>query len=168
MLFSGPSLKETVPEDRELLAEIATLLGQVIETANATLPDKVLDHFTFNCHSVCRALQCVFGKEKVAVVDGSYLGIDIGTETKQVDFKLNDHSWLTTPSGAIIDPYPTGIIGIISLCPLLVVNTGRYRVFGGSRYVPDPTIALKVGNRVTWRKSQLMAKLMMKCRGRQP
>jgi|GEM_PF-1320875 len=169
MLFSGPSIKESKKEDRELLAIIHILLSNVIETAGRTLPDKVLDNFVFNCHSVCRALQEVLGKKQVIVVDGYYVGIDMGTrENEQVEFQMNDHSWLTTPTGAIIDPYPTGVIGIISLCPLLVVNSGPWRVYGGSRYIPSTTVAERVGTRKTWRKSQLLAKVIRESQNRKP
>jgi hypothetical protein len=169
MLFSGPSLRESKKEDRELLFEICTLLSDVIETAGRTLSDKVLDNFVFNCHSVCRALQEVLGKDRVTVVDGHYVGIDTGTrESEFVEFQMNDHSWLTTPTGAIIDPYPTGIIGIISLCPLLVVNSGPYRVYGGSRYVPNTDVARRVCTRGTWRKSQLLAKVIRQSRNLKP
>jgi hypothetical protein len=167
MLFSGPSIRESKKEDRVLLGTIHNLLSNVIETAGRTLSDKVLDNFVFNCHSVCRALQEVLGKDRVTVVDGQYLGINITPEGKEkIEFQMHDHSWLVTPTGAIIDPYPTGIIGIISLCPLLVVNSGPYRVYGGSRYIPCPDVTKRVGTRETWRKSQLLAKVIRQSQNR--
>jgi hypothetical protein len=89
---------------------------------------------TFECHSTCRAIAEHIGELKV--VDGHYLGV---SRRRRNDVKLRycAHSWLTTPSGSIIDPYP---VGIFSVNPIMVITRGKYKSFGGNLYWEDKKV----------------------------
>lgn len=168
MIFSEESMRETTEADRRLLAEIAEILKGVLQTAKETLSEKALAKFTVGCHTICRALQMVIGKDSVTVVDGFYLGIDTKNDAGEIQLFQCDHSWLLTSNGAIIDPHPTGLVGIMPLCPILVVDKGPRRVFGGNHYVSDPSVTAKFSDRATWRESSLLARIMLRSQNRKP
>lgn len=87
-----------------------------------------------NCHAICRALaKHVRG---IKVVDGNFIGLKQQKKKGQTYFKLRfaAHSWLVTPSGTIIDPYP---VGFMSVNPVMVVTRGEYKPFGHGAYMPD-------------------------------
>ncbi len=162
MIFSEECMRETTEADRKLLFEIAEILKRVIQTEKEILSEKALSQFTVGCHTVCRALQQVIGKDRVTVVDGFYLGIDTKSDASEIHLFQCQHSWLLTSCGAIIDPYPTGLVGIMPLCPLLVVDRGPRRVFGGNHYVSDPSVSTKLANRAIWRESSVLARIMLR------
>ncbi|TAK57591.1 hypothetical protein EPO17_01585 [Patescibacteria group bacterium] len=168
MIFSTESIRETTEADRKLLSEIADILKGVVRTAQETLSEKASSQFTVGCHTVCRALQQVIGKDRITVVDGFYLGLDTKNDAGEIQLFQCEHSWLLTSSGAIIDPHPTGLVGIMPLCPILVVNKGPRRVFGGNHYISDPSVTAKLGNRATWRESSLLARIMLMSKNRKP
>ncbi len=86
------------------------------------------------CHSICRALAKMIPGLKV--VDGNYIGLKQIRRKGKTYFKLRyaAHTWLVTPGGAIIDPYP---IGFFSANPVMVVGKGTYKPFGQGHYMPD-------------------------------
>lgn len=60
------------------------------------------------CHSISRLMSLVF--KELTLVDGILIGLDLLPEENKVTVVHTHHSWLRTPDGAIIDPYPMGII----------------------------------------------------------
>ena len=95
-------------------------------------------HFqTFNCHSVCRALAtCI---PKLTLITGGYRGLrQVKKEKGKREFEVTvaSHSWLKTPDGAFIDPYP---VGAITYTPLLVpaIGSSIYLTFGSGLYYED-------------------------------
>jgi hypothetical protein len=115
---------------------------------------------TLNCHSICRALSMCISELKV--VDGRYLGVECvkNEDPDQVGIELKNchHSWLVTPDGAIIDPYP---VGFIITNPLLIGAKGDYTFYGYKMYFPDPRVAGRVMTRSLHRASIVLAKYMM-------
>jgi hypothetical protein len=69
------------------------------------------------------------------------------------------HSWLKTPDGSIIDPYP---VGFISCNPVLVITTGPQSSCGGELYIEHEDTIKKFINRKMYRKSLILADLIRK------
>ncbi len=90
---------------------------------------------TFNCHSVCRALAvCI---PKLTVITGGYRGLrQVEEQERAFRITIASHSWLKTPDGAFIDPYP---VGVITYAPFLIPNVGEsvYLTFGSGLYHKD-------------------------------
>jgi hypothetical protein len=80
-------LEELDQHDREIFRQVEASVGKISLAA---------DHLDFeiSCHNLCRALAKIHNLE---VVDGYFTAGFC-------------HSWLTTDSGAIIDPYPPLIV----------------------------------------------------------
>ena len=91
----------------------------------------------YNCHSICRAL--AHHVPEVTLVDGFVIGFELSTLDGHKAFTLvqAEHSWLVLPKGAIMDPYP---VGIMPFNPLLVVTKGEMQRFGGNLYMPDAQV----------------------------
>jgi hypothetical protein len=91
------------------------------------------EHLNFECHSICIALASFTPNLKV--VHGCYCGIrQYWRKGKLKNWKLvtNDHSWLKTPHGNIIDPHP---VGIVASDPLVVIGLGKDSPYGSGLYV---------------------------------
>ena len=155
MFFSKSIMRGTSRGDRKLYANVIEIVGPLGEYARKNPARKNLD---FECHSVCRAIAMVMPLLKV--VDGQYLG----AESKACEggfFKAKlftcEHSWLITPSGSIIDPYP---VAIFSAVPILILNRGEYRHYGGGHYVENFSITRKISDRKMYRKSFVLARML--------
>ena len=113
--------------------------------------------FQINCHSLSRVIAAHLSSLKV--VTGYFLGLDPLSQhgEKRVKIRNCEHSWLVTPDGAIIDPYP---VGVIALCPLLIPTRGEYRVFAASQYYHDSETHLPI-NRKAYREVQVMSRLLL-------
>lgn len=111
----------------------------------------------FNCHVISRGLAIVVPNLKV--IDGLYVGCrKFNPGTMTVDSELCEHSWLQTPNGNIIEPYP---VGCASITPIIVINSGPLRPYGGGLYLPDPTLTRKISNRKTYRASIVLANILL-------
>lgn len=93
--------------------------------------------FTFNCHSICRALVMFYGNETLQLRDGYISEIVMHPRKKEKMHGMGIHSWLTTNSGSILDPYP---IGIYSVFPLFIANGGDEAELIKARYVEYPSV----------------------------
>lgn len=113
---------------------------------------------TYECHSICRALALYIN---VTVTDGAFHGL---LQTTQPDgyptghLYSAQHSWLITPNGAIIDPYP---VGVIAPMPLLVPTTSSliYRHFGAGLYREDHPKVKFTMTRKIWKNVQNLKKI---------
>ena len=153
MLYNSSILDNTSDQDMKLLCEVMSLATKVRDYAKGLSYAK---HLTFECHSICRAISMALPKLKC--IDGSYAGLErIPAAGVVFELQYTDHSWLLTPDGAIIDPYP---VGYISVNPVIVVTKGQYSPFGGKLYVEDSRITTKVSARKLWRKSQVLYKMI--------
>lgn len=158
-MFINYSLEpHTTPKDQKLWGEVMMLILRT-EKYVAKLPKS--HNPNLNCHSICRALaRCV---PEVKVVDGLYLGMECqrNGDPDQIGVMIRNcsHSWLVTPDGAIIDPYP---VGIIITNPILIGPKGPRTVFGREMYLPDPRITGKVMTRNIYRASVVLSRYMMK------
>lgn len=153
MLFSNDSLDNTTQEDKLLLVEICDLLDRAYRKAQKIKYEGKRP--SYECHSICRALSLVL-KNKVQYVDGLYVSLKKYNDPKEYAVCRCDHTWLVTPSGSIINPYP---VAMMTFSPLLFVNGGIYKNFVEAIYNPDPSVTKEKGNRETWRKAFILAKL---------
>ena len=115
--------------------------------------DKKTKSPIYRCHSVCRAMKAVV--PEVEVIDGHYLGLrwrKAGTKRRLIAMLNCNHTWLLLPRGSIVDLYPVGIIPN----PLLVVNRGKYKPFGGGLYVKDRSVTKKVMTPAMWKETQII------------
>ncbi|MEN9647267.1 MAG: hypothetical protein RLY57_71 [Candidatus Parcubacteria bacterium] len=150
MLFSTGITDHVSKRDLDLYCHT---LG-VVTKARAAL-EKHPHHkkLSFECHSICRALAKVI--PELTLVDGHYLGLRIVNEEgeKRVQVGTATHSWFCTPDDSIIDPYP---VGYLTPSPVLVVNRGPYKPFGGDHYIPLASVTREISNRELFRKTQIL------------
>ena len=84
-----------------------------------------------DCHAIARVISLIF--KNLTLVDGYIIGLRINPGENTATIVHTDHSWLRTPSGAILDPYPMGLISTTSA--LLIPTTGtRYTAHGSNFY----------------------------------
>lgn len=113
----------------------------------------------FECHSTCRAIAEHVVELKVS--DGHYIGItkNQSKEKVKVQLKFCSHSWLVTPSGSIIDPYP---VGFLSVNPVLIVTRGKYKSFGGNFYWEDEKVTEVIDTKELREKVEVLSRIISK------
>jgi hypothetical protein len=126
----------------------------------------IKDHGGFNCHAIARAWS--LHSKKLKYVDGYFLGVqevERDSDGRKV-MKIRGclHSWLLTPDGAIIDPYPANSI---SYGALLIPNKESimHPFCGGVYQARNATEILKGDTiysdpRRVWRKARVFAKVL--------
>ena len=141
--------------DRELWLKVLDAV-MVAGDQGRKLP-KHYSGVTVECHSICRGLAMHISGLKL--VDGHYIGLDSTEKEGGREFEIRhcDHSWLETPSGAIIDPYP---VGFLATNPIVIPSTGKYLPFAKGSYVPSHSVTSKIATRKTHRKSLFMLRLI--------
>lgn len=138
MLINQSLMQTFTKRDKLLYARVIQLLSVLGDYAHKQSKERKLP--THRCHSICRAVRANI--RQLRVVDGFYCGLKKVTISKmrwKIEPIWNDHSWLVTPDGAIIDPYP---VGLIACNPVLVVASGTYAPFGSGLYVADRRVSL--------------------------
>jgi len=103
-----------------------------------------------DCHSLARLLSLIFPECKL--VDGSLIGLKKDKETKKFYICRINHSWIVTPDGAIIDPYPMGImpVGSVLLVPTI---ENSYNAHGSNLYEVNPEIRSNFDVTDSWRRT---------------
>ena len=133
MFTNYRSLRRVPQADLDVFTEVFNI-GNLVWAYERAHPKKKP---IYRCHSVCRALVEVLPSLKV--VDGHYLGAKHILKKGRVDrlkFLYYPHSWLVTPTGSIIDPYPVACF----TQPILVVTRGRSSPCGKGLYIPNPDL----------------------------
>jgi len=150
MLYNKSLFKEVDEESKGLYLEIIDLsmkLDKLDQDIRNIIPG-------FECHSLCRAFARLI--PELRFVDGFYIGISCENPTDEkprLKPHFCHHTWLETPKGLIIDPWP---VGIISLNALLVVNKGKYSPYGAGHYIEDQNSLKNVITRsVKWRSTRI-------------
>lgn len=156
MVTNGALRKNTTEQDRLLLNRVTKMTLPV----RGVIADREhTENLVFECHSICRAI--AINIPELIVVDGGFTGlcisVDDASQTRSGRMLLAKHSWLVTPDGAIIDPYP---VGFMSLCPVLVPKEGIYAPFFANLYLPRKSTTSELSSRKLWRKSVVLAGLM--------
>jgi len=155
MVFNHVNCKNITNKDEELFVLVTNIIYALSdEWKKSRIRPLDMEYLNFNCHSICRAISII--SPDLHVVSGSYVGLK-HISLKEDDLKLdpcwNDHSWLVTPDGAIIDPHP---VGVITVAPLLAVGKGKNAPHGYGLYVPDWRIVTKITNRKLIRQSHCL------------
>lgn len=95
------------------------------------------EKYKYNCHTLSRAIAGAL--QEATVVSGHVLGLEQIEKkgfAKGLAIRYCSHSWIRTPDGAIIDPYP---VGYINLQPVLIPSKPNiYSPFGRCMYVENP------------------------------
>lgn len=153
MLFSDILSNGITPRDRESWIKVMDKLLQIHENSRKT-PSK--HNLRYECHSICLALKRAI--PELTLVHGCYLGLEITKKPEQFEYDVRNcrHSWLTTSDGAIIDPYP---VGVLTVNPLIIGNSD-YNLFGRAFYYEQPTVVREINYRKVWRQADLLFQLM--------
>jgi len=152
MIYANEVVERTTKEDRLLLCRISELLWEASRDISKV---KSVERMIFECHSICRAICLEITDGSVKCVDGNYIGMTIDDDYHVKCF-THSHSWLTTRSGNIIDPYPPGMM---STNAILLVNDGWLKPYATGRYHPDDRVTREIANPKTWRKARVLQRL---------
>ncbi len=140
MILNDALLTETTRQDRAIWCKVmdAALL---FDKYHGSKQGRGISKWKFECHSICRALAKVI--PRVVVGTGYYVGVRLrkGKKGTRATPIFAEHSWLITPSGAIIDPYP---VGFLAATAALVVGKGPYKRWGSNLYLPSKRVAARV------------------------
>lgn len=137
------------------------VMGLMAHAARAQMAHAHKGRMSFECHSICHGIGLV--ARKLKVIDGDFLGLrKVPREDLFIDSHLHEltvcsHSWLETPDGAIIDPYP---VGFLTFMPVLVASRGEYEPYGKGLYSPNPEVTRRIYTAAMHRKSKVFAGLI--------
>jgi len=159
MIFNKAQTKAFTKRDRRLLYWV---MMSLIDYSDFHAKHRSIRSPTVNCHSICRALARHIPELKL--VDGHYLGMRVHKKDDKRHIKLTycPHSWLRTPDGNFIDPYP---VGYMSANPVLVIAKGPYKSFGSGPYVENPDVTKEILTRIVKTRSTQLANLLKRAEG---
>ncbi len=156
MLVSSRIRRGVTSRDEDLYDQVSLLVSQLC--GHNSVIRKEGKKFYYSCHSICRALALHI--PDLTVIDGVYISlsaapsIDTEGDYWYDNFGATTHSWLVTPDGAIIEPYP---VSFVAWGPLLIPTRNNAPESGAGLYVPKPTVTAKVVSRKIYRQSQTIA-----------
>jgi hypothetical protein len=134
MLFTNITTKSVSEKDFCLMRNAVITLRVLLSiNMKMVVTNKNWKYPGFDCHSVARFMSIIM--TNCRLIDGYIIGLNKEGD-KYVSVTTN-HSWITTPDNAIIDPYPMGVISTGSVI-LMPSNENIYNVHGSNLYVPDP------------------------------
>jgi len=152
MYFANENTNAVTEKDFSLLQQVCIMLrtlcfmgGRKIKTNSEW---KIVQ---MECHSVSRLISLVF--KELTLVDGILIGLDLIPVENKVSVVHTHHSWLRTPDGAIIDPYPMGLISTTSAL-LIPTSETRYCVHGGNLYHENPSVREHFDVAQCWRNAR--------------
>jgi hypothetical protein len=127
-------------DDLRLYNNIVDVVQRLVSQANGSLDSKGC-RLPYNCHSMCRAFARVY--PKLACVDGYHFTVKILTEGgfRPEIAATTQHSWLRTPSDAIIDPTP---VSLLSLNPIMFPAKDPIGETYAGTYLEFPDVMKKV------------------------
>jgi hypothetical protein len=117
-------------------------------------------NLVFECHSIATAISMIITELKV--VHGYYLGIKLTQKEGRDVFTLTScyHSWLVTPDGAILDPYPVGYTVLIDT--VLVPTKGNLVPYGANQYVHQKGIRFRMTRKEIRSKALILKNIINK------
>ncbi len=157
MLPNGRLNKSVTKRDQILWAKVMTAVLAALEHFERV---KINDKFdvVMECHSICRALAHIV--PETSFVDGLFLGLGIKEEQEEAtlfEMRQCSHSWLMTPDGAIIDPYP---VGFITANAVLIGSKTQYSPWGRDLYRPDRRVTARISTRKMARTTSVLTRFM--------
>lgn len=139
MYFVNQNTKAVTENDLKLLYQVCTLLRTFCFVGGKQQEkNPQWSAVRMECHSVARMVSLIF-KNDLVLVDGTLLGLGLIPEENRVRIEHTHHSWLRTPDGAIIDPYPMGLIAT-TLALLIPTSDTAYCIHGGNLYHENPSV----------------------------
>jgi hypothetical protein len=152
MYFNNENHRAVTPKDTELLFGVCVALkSQLIAIEKEQKRNPKWRWDDVNCHCVARFISILF--KELIVVDGMLIGADIDLKKSKASLKYTLHSWLKTPDGNIIDPYPMGVIATTTA--LLIPTSGtKYCAHGGNLYQEDYDISADFDSTKAWRDAR--------------
>ena len=131
MFFKTPQLANVSLKDLEILKDVTAAFFQIVYNITVVKQKKKRIKIAPTCHEMPRAMSIIFPELKL--VDGFYHGLEkVGDGFKLF---LTEHSWLETPDGSIIDPYPVQAISGSQV--ILIATKGIYACCGAVMYQPN-------------------------------
>jgi len=162
MIFTNANTIGTTEEDQGLLRQVTIALQCLFKiTITQRECTKKWNVHNVDCHSLARLLSLIFSECKL--VDGSLIGLKKGEGVEQFYLYRTNHSWIVTPDGAIIDPYPMGItpVGSVLLVPTI---ENSYNAHGSNLYEANPGIRLNFDVTDSWRRARSHLRTIRKYR----
>jgi len=163
MYFTNEITSAVTEADKQWLRQTCLALQMLcIATIKEKAQNPALRMATINCHSIARLISLIFSDLKL--VDGILYGVQLTfseNEIPQTALCTTLHSWLQTPDGAIIDPYPMGVIAA-STAVLIPVTGTHFCVHGGNMYREDSSIRAKFNVRRSLKNAHACFRLLRK------
>ena len=115
---------------------------------------------TYDCHSIARAIKLAVPELKV--VSGVYMGMEWVTKGEKDIYTLVGcrHSWLVTPDGAILDPYPVGFLTLDVV--MIPASAGDYTAYGQGLYRVHEIVLSEIPLKEIWKKTRALYKLIQR------
>lgn len=152
MYFVNENTRAVTDGDIELLHQVCIMLRALCFTGGVKVKtDPKWKIVQMECHSISRFLSLVF--KELTLVDGILIGLDLLPEENKVTVANTNHSWLRTPDGAIIDPYPMGLISTTSAL-LIPTSQTRYCIHGGNLYHENLSVREHFDVAQCWRNAR--------------
>lgn len=131
MFFKTPQVANVSAADLDFLEKVTKAFFQILYNIAVVRKTKKRIKIAPTCHEVSRAMNIIFSDLKL--VSGYYHGL----EKTENGFRiiLTEHSWLETPDGSILDPYPVQAISGSQV--LLIATKGMYASCGSIMYQQD-------------------------------
>jgi hypothetical protein len=158
MYFVNENTEAVTKRDQGLLFEVCILLKTFCLVCSRKFQENPNWKARISeCHTIARLVSIPI--KDLSVVDGFLIGLRINLETSSAEVVKTDHSWLTTPDGAIIDPYPMGIITSTSALLIPTKNT-RYVVHGSNLYNEDRRVQENFDLTKSWKDARSLFRLL--------
>lgn len=150
MVIRPGLLSSTTVSDRRLHREARVLAFATVDYVQKNPLKKPM---VFECHVIARAIALALPRLKL--VNGFYLGFKKRKRAGRAfyQFVKCEHSWLVTPTGTIIDPYP---VGYLTIDVIMVATRGPLKVYGGNQYLQDEKAKFAISRKEIRRKSLIL------------
>lgn len=160
MHFANAMTRATTAQDRQLLEEVTFGLRSlfIIGILKREAGNKKWKVRTVDCHAIARMLSIVLSE--CTLVDGLLYGLRPVGNGKWSMFDTC-HSWLVTPDGAIIDPYPMGIIAAGSAL-LIPTQSTSYSPHGSNLYEENPEVKEHFDVDDSWKRARSYVRILHK------
>ena len=155
MFFNTKLCEAITRRDKELWLKMMNIMNLVGNNSLSGMAER--SDLYVNCHSICRALAILV--PELTVIDGDFIGVKPTVIQGRTEYLImrGEHSWLTTPDDAIIDPYP---MGCIATTPIIMGPKGPYVVYGKELYVPNVETTRTAIGRKVWRQTHVLVRII--------
>ena len=128
MFFKTPQVANVSLKDLEILRDVTAAFFQIVYNITKVKKTQKRIQVAPTCHEMSRAINILFPNLKL--VSGYYHGLQ--KNEGKFGILLTEHSWLETPDGSILDPYPVQAVSGSQV--LLIATKGMYESCGAVMY----------------------------------